>query len=105
MARLEHVMARNAAELRQERGWTQRDLAMGMTVHGYRWTSNRATQVETLRRALSLDEMAALCGVFEVPLDRLLAGPHSELVDLPMPGHRTTLGAIRAALRTMNWPA
>jgi transcriptional regulator with XRE-family HTH domain len=97
--RLEHVIARNLIDLRQARDWTQRDLAAAMSANGFLWSANRVTQIETLRRALSLVEIASLCWLFEVPLDDLLAGPDDEAIELAVPDRPTTLGDLRAALR------
>lgn len=80
--RLEHVIAREMATFREDRGWTQARLASRMTANGLKWTGNRVTQIETLRRPISLVEAIALAWVFEVPLTRLLAGDD----DIEMPG-------------------
>lgn len=80
MARLEHVMARNVARLRTSRDWTQSDLASRMSAAGFAWQTNRVTQVETLRRPLSLIETVGLCLTFGVAVDSLLTG--SDEVDL-----------------------
>ena len=74
MARLEHVIARNVAELRRERGWTQIDLAAHMRKVGLTWQTNRVAQIETLRRPVSIIEVYGLCRVLKVPMDRLLTG-------------------------------
>lgn len=72
--RLEHVIARNMAGLREERRWTQADLAWEMKKRGLNWTCNTVTQIETLRRPISLLAVAALCALFSVEMTRLLAG-------------------------------
>lgn len=94
--RFDHLVARNVAELRRERGWTQPDLAWRMDAMGLGWTANRVTQLETLRRAVSPLEMIALSWVFGVPLVRLLSGDE----DIVMPDGKTLVPAahIRAAL-------
>ncbi|SET48790.1 helix-turn-helix domain-containing protein [Nonomuraea wenchangensis] len=79
--RLEHVIARNMAELREQQGWTQADLARQMCAQGARWTPNRVTQLETLRRPVSLMEIVLLATVFGVPVVRLLFG--DDLVEMP----------------------
>lgn len=63
---------------------------------GVPWTPNRITQIETLRRSISLVEVAALAWVYEVPIDRLLAGDE----DIEMPDEKTVvpLAQIRSAL-------
>lgn len=94
--KLEHVIARAMAELRLERDWTQADLAWRMTVMGISWAPNRVSQLESLRRPISLFEVAALSWVFEVPVTRLLPGEQ----DIEAPDGQTIvpLSHIRAAL-------
>lgn len=72
--RLEHVIARNVAELRTEHGWTQAELAREMRACGFTWATNRVTQLETLRRPVSLLEVIGLAMVFDLTVKRLLAG-------------------------------
>jgi hypothetical protein len=105
--RLEHVIARNVAELRAERspawlprltpgpGSTQTDLAEAMCMVGFRWQANRVAQIETLRRPVSLLEVVGLSRAFGVPVSRLLSG--EDEIDLPT-GISVPLAAIRAAL-------
>ncbi|MFC3986453.1 helix-turn-helix domain-containing protein [Streptosporangium jomthongense] len=90
--RLEHVIARNMAELREQQGWTQADLAYQMCVQGARWTSNRVAQLETLRRPVSLMEIFLLTAVFGVPVVRLLNG--DDFVEMPS-GKEIPLGRFR----------
>ena len=73
-ARLEHVVARNAAQLRRDRGWTQLDLAREMADVGLGWTPGRAQQVESLAGTLTLPEVLGLCWVLRVPIADLLDG-------------------------------
>lgn len=94
--KLEHVIARAMAELRLERGWTQTDLARWMSGAGLSWTPNRVTQLETLRRPVSLFEVVALTWVFEVPVTRLLAG--EQAIEAPDGVSTVPLANIRAAL-------
>lgn len=99
---LQHVVARNMAELMTDRGWRQADLAARMQRLGFDWTINRVAQTVTLRRPTTLLEVAALCGLFGVGLDRLLAGGDDEPIQLPADtaaGQATvSLGAVRAQL-------
>jgi transcriptional regulator with XRE-family HTH domain len=95
--RLEHVIARNVAELRAEKDATQHDLAEMMRVHGFGWQSNRVAQIETLRRPVSLLEVVGLSRVFGVTVSRLLAG--DDEIDLPS-GETMWLGVVRDALLT-----
>lgn len=88
-SRLEHVIARNITELRDENGWTQAQLAEEMRSRGFTWATNRAAQIETLRRPVSLLEFVFLSLVFQVPVERLLRpadgreGDSREMVTLP----------------------
>ena len=72
--RLEHVVARNTAQLRRDRGWTQLDLAREMAKVGLGWTPGRAQQVESLAGTLTLPEVLGLCWVLRVPIADLLDG-------------------------------
>jgi transcriptional regulator with XRE-family HTH domain len=95
-ARLEDVIARNVARLRAARGWTQADLALRMRGLGFtNWQANRAAQIETLRRPVTLAEVLMLSWLFGEPLSALFDG--DGLADL---GHGATadLAAIRAII-------
>jgi transcriptional regulator with XRE-family HTH domain len=108
-SRLEHVIARNLAELRAEKGlsaglswphhfrtgYTQTDVAEAMRQVGFRWQSNRVAQIETLHRPVTLLEIVGLSRVFGVPVSRLLSG--DDEIDLPS-GIQVPLAAVRAAL-------
>lgn len=94
--KLEHVIARAMAELRLERDWTQADLAWRMTAMGVQWQPNRVSQLESLRRPISLFEVAALSWVFEVPITRLLPG--DQTIEAPDGKTIVSLQQIRAAL-------
>lgn len=95
--RLEHVIARNVAELRNKRGTTQPQLAEMMRTVGFGWQSNRVAQIETLRRPVSLLEVVGLSRVFGVTVSRLLAG--DDEIDLPS-GITMPLADVRGALLT-----
>jgi transcriptional regulator with XRE-family HTH domain len=95
--RIEHVIARNVAELRAQQDATQHDLAERMRVAGFGWQSNRVAQIETLRRPVSLLEVVGLSRVFGVTVARLLAG--DDEIELPS-GKTMPLLAVRDALLT-----
>ena len=95
MARIEHVIARNVCELRVDSGYTQVVLAAKMRKFGVRCQPNRIAQIETLRRPVSLLELAGLASVFGVPIARLLAGDDD--VDLPL-GGTASMTLIRRVL-------
>ena len=95
VTRLEHVIARNVIELREEKSATQSDLAEKMRKNGFAWQTNRVTQIETLRRPVSLLEVVGLSRVFHVPVGRLLEG--ADNVDMP-DGTTMPLKKVRGAL-------
>jgi len=95
-ARLEHAVARNIAELRRDRGWTQLDLAREMADVGLGWTPGRAQQVESLAGTLTLPEVLGLCWALEVPLADLLAG--DDHIALPGSARTFPLRQFRDAL-------
>src|ERR1039457_2978283 len=73
-SQLEHLVARNTAQLRRNRGWTQLDLAREMADVGLGWKPGRAQQVEFLAGTLTLPEVLGLCWVLRVPIADLLDG-------------------------------
>lgn len=87
---LDHVIARNLRELIEQRGIHHATLAAWMRAVGIDWTANRVAQTVTLRRSLSLLELAALCNLLGVPLDRLLGG--DDEVALPRQSRDTDSG-------------
>ena len=93
--RLEHVIARNVAELRTEHGWTQAELAREMHDWGFTWATNRVAQLETLRRPVSLLEVIGLAMVFDLPVERLLDG--DDKIALP-DGREFPLAWLRKAV-------
>jgi len=95
--KLEHLVARSMAELREERGWTQSDLAHQMKRFGVDWPLNRATQIETLRGKVTLYEVIALALVFEVPITRLFQGGGDD-VEFPNGRGQIPLEKIRQVL-------
>jgi transcriptional regulator with XRE-family HTH domain len=94
--KLEEVIARSVSELRHQREWTQSDLAHRMKAAGTNWTANRVAQIETLRGKVTLYDVMALTWVFEVPLDRLLAG--EDFVDFPNETGFLPLANVRSFL-------
>jgi hypothetical protein len=94
--KLEEVIARSVSELRHQREWTQSDLAHRMKAAGTNWTANRVAQIETLRGKVNLYDVVALTWVFEVPLDRLLAG--EDFVDFPNETGFLPLANVRSFL-------
>ena len=95
-SRLEHVVARNAVQLRRNRGWTQLDLARAMSDVGMEWTPGRAQEVESYGGTLSLTEVLGLCWALGVPLADLLGG--DEQITLPETSREIGLSAFRDAI-------
>lgn len=95
VTRLEHVIARNVAHMRAEKGRTQAELATKMRANGFAWGTNRVTQIETLHRPVSLLEVVGLSRVFSVSVTDLLAGDDD--VDMP-DGSTMPLQRVRDAL-------
>ena len=96
VARLEHVVARNAVRLRRERGLTQLDLARAMSAVGMGWTPGRAQQVESFAGTLSMPEILGLCWVLHVPIADLLDG--DDQVGVPGSARTFPLHQFRDAL-------
>lgn len=69
---LDELLARRLRELIAAQRLRHQDLADGMRVLGFAWTSNRVTQVITGRRGLSLLEVAGLCELLRRPLSDLI---------------------------------
>lgn len=95
---LDAVVARNLRAALDEREMRHVDLAKRMQDHGQLWTANTTAQVLTLRRQLSLLELAALCSVLEMPLAELLSG--SDLIELPDGGAPVPLATLVEMLLT-----
>ena len=61
-------------ELRNERGWSQEDLAERMKAFGLRWSQATVTRLEAATRPIRLNEVAALAAAFGLNLTDFLAG-------------------------------
>ncbi len=76
MAKIETLgaeIARAVRELREDRGWSQEQLAAEMASLGFRWSRMTVTEVEGRRqRSVSIEELLGLAHVFDVGLRRLL---------------------------------
>jgi transcriptional regulator with XRE-family HTH domain len=66
------VLRRNLREVREARGFTQRQLAEQMTAAGTPMTNVTVSQIERGRREVSVDELVVFSAVLEKALVRLL---------------------------------
>ena len=71
----EDRVARNVAYLREERGWSQGDVARAMVERGQSWYQTTVSRVEKGDRPLRLVEGVALADAFGVPVDQLVGDP------------------------------
>ena len=66
------VVARNMTRLRKARGWQQKDLAERLEARtGEKWPDYTISRAESGQRSFSVDELTALCRVFQVPIFEL----------------------------------
>jgi transcriptional regulator with XRE-family HTH domain len=73
VASLHDVIANNVRGERARRRWTQVQLAEKLG-----WAQSSIYDIEVGRRKLTLDDLAALCAVFELPLLELCRGGEDE---------------------------
>lgn len=71
---VECVLANSVRQLRQERGWTQEQLAHELRMAGYDYRQMTISRLETAQRPTSVGELAALSLIFLVPFERLIGG-------------------------------
>jgi transcriptional regulator with XRE-family HTH domain len=69
----EKLAGREFRRLREARGWSQEKVADRMKAFGYDWHQTQVSRTEVADRPLRLNEAAALCRLFEVRLEALLA--------------------------------
>jgi transcriptional regulator with XRE-family HTH domain len=74
MATLSATLARSLRAERARRGWTQGELAEQLG-----WTRATLSAVESGRRRLAVDDLPAICAVFNLGLADLLDGLDDEL--------------------------
>ena len=67
-----NLIGRRLAELRQQHGLSQRDLAGKLQLAGYNLDKNVITRIETYQRYVSDFEIRALCEIFQISADDLL---------------------------------
>jgi transcriptional regulator with XRE-family HTH domain len=73
MAGLGAIVARNVRAERARRGWKQSELGAHLG-----WAVSTVSAVETGQRRLAVDDLPALCRVFDIPLAKLLDGAATE---------------------------
>lgn len=75
--RVDAYLGGRLRRLREERGYTQQQVAVSMAGEDprWRWTPATVASIETGRRNISLDELAALCQIFGVGLTQLVGRP------------------------------
>jgi len=102
--RTEEVVAGRVRQLRQERDWSQEDLARYMSRAGFSWRQTTVAKTEAASRPLRVDELSGLADVFEVAVGQLLVSEVSdaekaarnELLVIRTKYHQA-VGAIQAA--------
>jgi transcriptional regulator with XRE-family HTH domain len=62
----EEIAGRQLALLREERGWSQSEVARRMKVYGYNWHQTTVGRVENGKRPLRLNELMHLAAMFGV---------------------------------------
>jgi transcriptional regulator with XRE-family HTH domain len=68
----EQVLGRRLRVLRQERGWSQPDLAEKVRLFGYEWSQATITRLEAATRPIRVNELVALAELFRIPVEKLL---------------------------------
>jgi transcriptional regulator with XRE-family HTH domain len=62
----EQLVGRHVRAMRQERGWSQQDVAERMRAYGYRWSQATVTRLETASRPIRVNELVDLAMLFGV---------------------------------------
>jgi transcriptional regulator with XRE-family HTH domain len=66
------LVGRHVREVRRWRGMSQQELGVRMSDRGFRWTQTTVSRLERGGYVCSVDELAALAYVLEMPITRLL---------------------------------
>lgn len=61
-------------ELRNERGWSQQDVADHMKAFGYSWSQATMTRLEAATRPVRLNEVADLAALYGLKVSDFLTG-------------------------------
>lgn len=68
----EQIAGRQLAWLREERGWSQAEVARRMEASGYHWHQTTVGRIESGKRPLRLNELVQLAAMFGVSPIRLI---------------------------------
>jgi transcriptional regulator with XRE-family HTH domain len=68
----EQIAGRQLALLREERGWSQSEVARRMEASGYNWHQTTVGRIESGKRPLRLNELVHLAAMFGVSPIRLI---------------------------------
>lgn len=93
------VVGRNVSYLRQEAGLTQEELAAAMTDLGFGWRRQTVTEVEAGHRPVSIEELAAVSALFDMPPEAVVVA--AGLVPGPSTGDAVSLG--KRVLSSADW--
>lgn len=78
----EKLAGQRLRDLRQSRGWSQREVAERMKAYGYDWQQATVQRIEAATRPIRLNEVIDLAVMFGVSLDDLLVGLTAGLDDI-----------------------
>lgn len=76
---MEELVGRKFASLREERGWSQHDVAVRMTDVGFNMHQTTVAKLEGGKRPLRFAEMAALSSIYGLPLEAVLYLPEFKM--------------------------
>lgn len=84
-------------KLREERGWTQDQLAGHLRMIGLNWPRSTVAKLERGERAVSLEELLLVAMIFDLPIADLVPGTADEIALTPLSSVRA--GDLSAFLR------
>jgi len=82
VASAEQLADQELKRLRNERGWSQEEVARRMTASGYDWHQTTVGRTESAARPLRVNEAVVLAAIFEVPITQLLVPAAMKLSDV-----------------------
>jgi transcriptional regulator with XRE-family HTH domain len=98
--RVAELIGANLKALRRAAGLTQTELAEAMEVVGFRWVRQTVAETEAGRRDMTVEELAAIAAIFEMPLYGVIATPGGLITQ------RWSEGVVEVgnrSLRFQNW--